>query len=479
MLAAKKCLWRPTSCVLGRLLKLSVYLAFIVQLASAQQVTVGSIVHSVGPLSQTLETLAIASLENAQTSKGYQQLLLAQTLQATTTRLSDAYSKDLNRPLRSLDEAQFESLTHFATLLNELGDINEQTQSKTSELVDRTLAVVHSVFDVLPTTNKPPVIFGVALPGVFTSNLQDPNDIVIYGYHLADSKEGSRKPEVSISGITLPPDAVTADFGKISIHLPLNLKRTIGYANTPCDPLKSFKVSLRVFYEAGYVTGLVHWATDDQFSLSVPVPTQHYDLDVQASGIATVRTPQVLAFNNSSRYVSVDCEQTAVTSVNWQAPENARISDAHAEWVEVNNVTSQTQNVVIVGASTTATGSIRGLNKQCAIFSICNCPGGGHGQLRVFGTYTLDDPGLRSFTARQTLRGGSSVQFKLPSPDTWTLNHLIIRVTKTNCATELDRFEVDSNTTSTRQLTSVRGLFMGQIVGGVITVRAGQAGSLQ
>jgi hypothetical protein len=169
--------------------------------------------------------------------------------------------------------------------------------------------------------------------------------------------------------------------------------------------------------------------------------------------------------------VSVGCDDAATTTVAWQAPENAEVSGVNAQWRDLNNVRSQTQSVIPSGRNYLATGSIAGVGKQCFL-GICNCPGGGHGVLVLSGTYQVPDSGTRTFSTRQPARGSELVQVKVPSQDTWTLNRLVIRVTRKDCETELDRLEVAaSDLVPGRDLPSAKGIFHAQLAAGVIVIR--------
>jgi hypothetical protein len=433
-----------------------------------QIVTIGSLTRSVGQLASTLNSLGEASLENGQLNQGQQQLLLAGTLQAMSSRLADAYSGELSRPINALEQRQWASLSHLSSLLTDLGDLNEQTDSKSAQLILKTLDVAHEVFDNVPATDKPPVAFGVALPGVLTPMFQD--SVVILGYHLVDATS-NRNPEVTIADNVIPATSIEADFSKVVIHLTPSLMHSIGLGNTPCDPMRASTISLRTHYVSGSLSALLHLTSESVLRLPIRAPSPQYEFLVEETGTATVRTSQSVPFSNSSGYVSVGCEQTATATVTWQAPENAHVSAFHAQWVDVNNVSSQTQSVIPSGSTYLATGSIRGRDRQC-VLGICNCPGGGHGNLVLSGTYELPDPGTRSFSFRQVVRGPELAQVKVPSQDTWTLNRLVIRITRKGCDTELDRLEiVPSDLSSGRDLPSVKGLFQVRVAGGVVAVR--------
>jgi hypothetical protein len=90
-------------------------------------------------------------------------------------------------------------------------------------------------------------------------------------------------------------------------------------------------------------------------------------------------------FTAGSGSVNIDCEATRSASVQYPLPPGAEQPIATAEWVNTNNIESQSANVNVQPNVITAEGLIRGLHKTFLL----NCPGGGHGELLIRGQYSI------------------------------------------------------------------------------------------
>ena len=94
-----------------------------------------------------------------------------------------------------------------------------------------------------------------------------------------------------------------------------------------------------------------------------------------------------LTFQTSSGQVNVGCSEQRAAQVTWAPPEGATDISARAEWRNTDNLKSTNANV-LPGTPVTGTGTIFGLERNFFL----NCPGGGHGELVLFGTYNVSEP---------------------------------------------------------------------------------------
>lgn len=438
--------------------------------AFAQQVfTPGLIIRSADQVSSTLGSLGDAYLENGDTVRGYQRLLIAGTLKATSTRLSQTYSSNLNKPIQQMPAAESNALGHLATILQTLNGVNDLEGSQWTDLILKVQNVAHELLDSLPSTDKPPLLFGVAIPGVIAPMYLDKEELVIFGYHLVDSDVS---PVVNISGVPVPTTAVTADFSKIVVKLPQAVIRNIGFLNTPCEPLRPIDLSVHVSFLSRPYWSVFSFRREMDFSLTTRAPSPRFDFALELTGLPKVQTAQNIPLVTSSPYVQVNCEQTSTTSVHWDAPPDTKVTQPpQPRWIDTDNVRSATQSISGSGTAYVAYGSISGRDKQCAIFNVCNCPGGGHGRLILEGFYSPENV-LRSLTFTHTSKVGETTQIKIPSRSDWTLSHLVVHVARKNCGVELDRLELNSNDLVGDRITdSAKGLFRAHIVDGVITLQ--------
>lgn len=460
-----KALWLSSQ--LFQLLRLLLLICCGLPAYGQQIITPGLIVKSASQVSNTLESLGAAYLDNGEAVRGYQQLLLADTLKVTSTRVSQAYSSHLNAPLQKMDRSLSTPLEHLSAILQTLNGVNQLNDSQWTELILKVQDVAREVLESLQSSDTP-VIFGVAIPGVLAPMYLGEKDLVILGYDLSASK----RPVVSISGIPVPTDSVTADFNKIVVKLPEAAMRNVGYLNTPCDPLKSLELSVRVFFMSPTVFGIFNFEREMDFSPSTRAPSPRFDFALELTGVPKAQTAQNIPLVASSPYTQVDCEQTSTTVVHWEAPPGTRVTQPpQPRWIETDNVRNITQSVSGSGTAYAAYGTISGRDKQCAIFNVCNCPGGGHGRLILEGFYSPENVS-RSLNFKHTSKVGETTQIKIPSRSDWKLSHLVIHIARKDCGVELDRLELDSNDLSgDKTVRSIRGLFRGQLVDGLISLQ--------
>jgi hypothetical protein len=111
--------------------------------------------------------------------------------------------------------------------------------------------------------------------------------------------------------------------------------------------------------------------------------------------------PTQIAFRNSSGQVNFGCGESKTASVAWNAPAGADQINGSASWANTDNVKSQDQQVAYAGTSATANGSISGLDRNW----LGNCPGGGHGELVLQGTYRILQPSAA--TPFESLQSGT------------------------------------------------------------------------
>ncbi len=106
---------------------------------------------------------------------------------------------------------------------------------------------------------------------------------------------------------------------------------------------------------------------------------------IKFTGERTSLQPTQVSFSNTSGQVNFGCGESRPVSVGWNVPAGAEQLNASAEWVNTDNVKSQDQHVTIAGNTVTASGVISGRERDW----LGNCPGGGHGELVVRGTYQV------------------------------------------------------------------------------------------
>lgn len=106
------------------------------------------------------------------------------------------------------------------------------------------------------------------------------------------------------------------------------------------------------------------------------------------TGERTTLQPTQVSFRNSSGQVNFGCAESKQVNVSWNAPQGAEQVNASATWAGTDNVKSQDQHVTITGITASANGIISGRDRDW----LGNCPGGGHSELVIQGTYQIMQP---------------------------------------------------------------------------------------
>jgi hypothetical protein len=121
---------------------------------------------------------------------------------------------------------------------------------------------------------------------------------------------------------------------------------------------------------------------------------------------------------------------------------------------------------------TSATGTISGLDKQCVPLIGCNCPGGGHGSLQVYGTYVLDTSVTTPFHDERAVVHVNPTHISIPSETILALSNVEIQITRRGCSEVLDTIHiaVPSDQNKVIQATSAKGYFSATLQPGQIDI---------
>jgi hypothetical protein len=142
-----------------------------------------------------------------------------------------------------------------------------------------------------------------------------------------------------------------------------------------------------------------------------------YNVQVVFRGKRVHLQPTTVPFRTSSGQLNVGCGESAGTTVSWNLPSGAREANVAASWENTDNVQNQSQQAIVNGTAATASGSIRGRDREW----LGNCPGGGHGQLVLRGTYVIDQGGPEEEVVLKTYQDlvapGGTVQVPIPVSD--------------------------------------------------------------
>jgi len=155
------------------------------------------------------------------------------------------------------------------------------------------------------------------------------------------------------------------------------------------------------------VMGVLATVLTSSLCLNAPFPVRDWFVAITSINVAAVPTivPKPSASAGSASppatvmvskpfevlgpSVNVGCEEAATGSVHFLLPERATLQSSNASWINVVNVTQYSARVTQSGLDIVANGTIQGRSRENIAFGIKNCPGGGHGNLRLTGTYSV------------------------------------------------------------------------------------------
>jgi hypothetical protein len=244
------------------------------------------------------------------------------------------------------------------------------------------------------------------------------------------------------------------------VQLPDDLRKKLRVENTACEPIKTFPVKIEVFYTNWpHLSKLSSWADSEAtFSGQASPGSPQYEITADFTGNKTTTTSQAFPFSASGGYTSVGCEETKSGSAQYTAPANATQVNPTAVWINTSNLDSQSQTAAATGLTATATGSIRGLNKGFG----GNCPGGGHAELIVKGTYNAPVTSTDPVTQSSTVTATSDSSIAVPSGDGVKITVVSVKFHRKSCPDLFDEasFNVPADDPNRNvQQTSKNGFF--------------------
>lgn len=158
-----------------------------------------------------------------------------------------------------------------------------------------------------------------------------------------------------------------------------------------------------------------------------------YRASLAIAGAVNITSNSEVPFQVSSGQVNFGCEESRPLSVTFPLPANSNFVGApSARWDNFSNSSARQASVVVADGRAIASGTIRGLDYQSFAFGIRNCPGGGHGELVVGGTYRTSTTRIepRSMTMTSSLSSSSTgpVKVTLPTESELTISSIRISV---------------------------------------------------
>jgi hypothetical protein len=157
-----------------------------------------------------------------------------------------------------------------------------------------------------------------------------------------------------------------------------------------------------------------------------------YIVQATFKGVIKHKQPITVPFRTSSGQLNVGCGDSATTSVAWNVPAGSREINPQASWERTDNLKGQNQQTSVNGSVVTATGTISGQDRQWT----GNCPGGGHGELVLSGTYVTDqdapDTPVAIGTLQDTVPEHGHATFQIPAVAGAVLEECEIHITSSS-----------------------------------------------
>ena len=421
--------------------------------------TLTGLVSGLKGLAKQIEDSGHSLIEHGNAVLGQQQVLMASTLNATISQFEQAYKSSLTLTFEKVDVQTQNAYKELDKTVKDADRIRAATVTDAQNLIYQTQGAANQLLGTLPFTKRTPVYYGFTTRDILAAAHASPTDIEILGFYLSDSNLNYRKPALTVAGTVIPADNVDVQFDRVKVQLPDDLRKKLRVENTACEPIKTFPVKIEVFYTNWpRLSKISSWADSTatfsgQASPGAPV----YEISADFNGTQTTTTSQAVPFSASGGYTSVGCEETKSGSAQFTAPANATQINPTAAWVNTDKLGNQSQTVATTGLTATATGSIRGQNKNW----VGNCDGGGHGELVLRGTYNIPVTSTVVYSQSSTVTAASDSSIVVPSGDGVKLNTMSVKFHRKACPDLFDEvtFTVPDDPNRNVQQTSKNGFF--------------------
>lgn len=438
--------------------------------SAAVALTLSQAISSIEGLVRQLEQSARSLIEQGNTALAQQQMTLAGAIRAMITQLEKAYADSLQKTADQLTTVEKNVRDDLLRISRDLQDSIKLGSSELQSRIYQTQTTANQLFDKsLPLTSRAPLLYGFQTRDILGAFESSPADIEVLGYLLADPDLKYRKPDVQVEGQPISADNVTVQEGRVQIRLSEPLKQSIRLGSQPCSPIRPFRVSLRSYYLAkgGWFSGMWRMlgsAATADLSAQVSPGTRAYDVLIQLDGTRSEDAVRDHTFDNASAQVNFGCGESRSALATWTVPKGSTdVNITKCEWRNHNNAKGLSATPAIGGLTATCNGGITGLDNNRGPFGVdLGCPGGGHGEVYLAGTYKLSEHVTSPFVHKNTSTLiGADVNFTIPTETGLTWKTLKVEVRRKQCGEVLDEatIEMPSGNNERKQQTSKNGLF--------------------
>jgi len=351
-------------------------------------------------------------------------------------------------------------------------EIRGKAGADAQNLIYSTAGQANAILGRLPFVKHTPVYFGASTKDMLVTVDKAGPDLELLGFYLTDTTlPKGTYPDVKIDDTSIPAKNVFGTFDRLKIQLPDSIKKKIRSESSPCDPPRSFTIELTVPWTDWPTLSKVssYFINKAQFRDFVPAGAPIYDVAIFVNGKAIKNTVAVHSYRVSSGNSNWSCEEKRTFSTNFTASEEgAKILDANADFGLTGRWENFNKTAAYNGAAATATGTVTGGNKEA-----WNCPGGGSGQLFLFGTYqhpiTVDE----DFAYQNKVALLTEASFAIPTDVQLRTGTVGVELRRRSCDRVIDQAAFFITTVNNRgaEQSSLNGLFTAMYDKGQILIR--------
>jgi hypothetical protein len=405
-------------------------------------VTLGTLFLQVKETIRTLEESASHLLAQGNVVAANQQMLLAGLLRGTLQQMERSYGNALDKTAGQLAVAEKNAVEDLQKAVIQLRDLTNQSLPA---LIYQTQQAANQVLSVLPFTKQHPVYYGLLTRDLTAQPESATFDLEFLGFNLKD-RILQKDPDVKVDGEAIPAHLVAVLQDRVQVRLPDALRDRLHLRNEPCLPRRPFPVELTVYYRKP------NWLFPDSWLPSqrrVPLYGQALpsgrgvEITARLFGTRLQTVEEVRPISAPPSGVNVGCEGGANASASFQLPEGAYEVVPACRWTNISNVRHHECSAAVAGNQVTATGVVHGLDKV-----FFNCPGGGHGQLELHGSYKVRVPltqAVENESAGQTvLRAHAPVKMSLPSETSLSLSRVLLDFVHEKCGQSHDEVALNA-----------------------------------
>ena len=435
------------------------------QLAAA---TIGSAIQNIQDLAKQLEDGAQVLLQQGNIALAQQQMIAAGILKQLVTQLSETYKGRLDDTFEKVGVAQSNVATDIQGALGQVKDIETKTAFDAQNSIYQLQGSINQILNKLPLVGHDPAFYGMVVHDVYAELPKTGVDLEFIGLNLTDGNLQFKQPAVEIGGNPIPDKDIAVQQDRVQVIIPDDIKKKIGFTASYCDPPNSFSAKITAFYQttSSFLFIPSHEDTSVTFNAFALNAPDNFVANVKYSGVTSVNQLQDQTFSTSSAQVTYGCEENNSGGVSVNLPPEAQQINCNASWINLSNTGTQGASCAVGGTTVTASGTVRGRDRQCIVTDVlsgglfraivgrktaCNCPGGGHGTLLLQGTYKMPKIVQQNFADIQipAQKFLDNTDVILPSDAARRIQEIKVSIARPQCSVNMDQATLSLPTDAT------------------------------